>query len=156
MFFGFFLFIVFAAIGIYAGVEFVNFANDVVTMINGSANSEFAKTIIDFLKSIGVSITGTGTNLHIDNIPGWTSFLISIPFFIVSLIGLAIIILTQRTTTAKRRNGVLRKKVMQLTNSDYAALTSDEIKGILNKNKINYKENWKKSKLVKIAEKKIK
>ncbi len=155
---GFSFFLGFLALGLFVGLEATKILNVVIDYINYgvSISAQWVDSALDILRSIGIEIAEIDGKFMIENVPNWTAFLISIPFLIFSLLGLAIIIITQRTTSIRRRHNALWRKFHASLNSDYFAMTKDEIIKILNENDVHHKEKWKKAKLAKIAEKRIK
>lgn len=86
MIFGSLLFVSFLIVGIWVGLH----------------SQEVADAVMQFLSSVFTEMSDTA--------PAYLKYIIAIPFWIVSLIGLAIVILTQRTANINRRLNSTNRK----------------------------------------------
>ncbi len=101
--------------------------------------------IVAFLDTIGIDATPEALNM--------VPYLLAIPFLVFALLGLAIILLTQRTARVARHLRATKKEAGKIANSDFSTYTKDELIELFEENDIKYKKNMSKPKLVEIAEK---
>lgn len=113
-----------------------------------------AQVVTDWINDILLQIDTTGGM----TIPEWVSYAAAIPFLIFSLLGLSIILLTQRTARLGRHINKAKKVAVEakkVQESDYGSMTKSELIELFEDNDVEYKNSWSKAKLVEVAEKKI-